>query len=211
MFQLSPVFLEVSDHREYVDDEESGDGSDGAQDAADLRVEDRNQGGNDENHDVDAVENLVSDLLVPEKQLEAKRAQEVVDKGEAAEEESEKGETHYEGEGVGDREHVHAVLLHLGLFEVDVVLEEVLAHEADGAHQPHRHIGEADEEIAKEHISLVIFLHGVVSHDGQGDRVEEVPDAEGACQGAEVRVEQLDVAMLRRVSRRHTWHRLTGW
>ena len=137
MLELSPVFLEVSDHREYVDDEEAGDSSDGAQDAANLRVEDGDQGGHNEDHDVDAVENLVGDLLVPEEQLEAKRAQEVVDQGEAAEEESEQGETHDEGEGVGDGEHVHAVLLHLVRSELDVVLEEVLAHKADGAHQPH--------------------------------------------------------------------------
>ena len=40
MLELSPLFLEVSDHGEYIDDEEAGDSTDGAQDAADLRVED---------------------------------------------------------------------------------------------------------------------------------------------------------------------------
>ena len=72
MLQLGPVFLEVGDHRQDVDDEESGYGSNVAQDTAYLRVEDRDQGGDGEDDDVDTVEYLICDLLVSKEELEAK-------------------------------------------------------------------------------------------------------------------------------------------
>ena len=60
----------------------------------------------------------------------------MVNQRETAEEESKQGKTHDECKGVRDGEHVHAVLLHLILSELDVVLEKILAHKADGAHKP---------------------------------------------------------------------------
>jgi hypothetical protein len=63
----------------------------------------------------------------------------VVDKWEAAEQESEERETHHESKDVGDREHLHAVLRHhvsvirrgtrVVLRIVNVVVIEILAHE----------------------------------------------------------------------------------
>lgn len=95
----------------------------------------------------------------------------MINQGETTEKESEQCEPHDESEGIRNAEHVHTVLLHLSLLELEVIIEEVRAHKADGAHQPHRHVGEAHQQIAKENVSLIVFLILIISYNGQGHSV----------------------------------------
>ena len=100
MLQLRPVLLQVRYHRQDVDYKEAGDGANEPEDTTDLGVEDGDEGGDQEDHDVHPVEYLVYDLLVSEEKLEAQGPKEVINQREAAEKQHEQGETHDEGERV---------------------------------------------------------------------------------------------------------------
>ena len=101
----------------------------------------------------------------------------MVNQWEAAEQQAEQCQSHEECQDVSVAEHVHAVLIDLVLASFHIVVCEVDTWESNGTHDAYEDVGQPYEDVAEEHVSLVVVLVGVVLYDGKGYCVEEVTDS----------------------------------